>query len=286
MISQRPSLVVYGNCQAEFLGLLLSRSSSLTSRFDVVVASNNVEVDAALKAIEPYAGSAVLLWEQHDQRPAVSVRDAVRQQLPADCAIVRYPAVGMDAFWPFYVKDPRNQAEPGFAFGRYPAGDRLAIEVSQIGLPPEDAYRRYMDLSRERMPDVNALVARDKAVQARRDAASDVGMSDFVFGNLRSTYQFWTRGHLAICVFAELLRRLLERSSEALGTFDRQTQTELQSAYAIFAGQGEFQHPIHPLVIERLGLQFVDETTRYRWLGQSWTFEEYMRRYLAFDRSW
>jgi len=284
--STRPALIIYGNCQAEFIGLLLSRAPSLTAHVDVAVASNNVQTRDALEAIAPYADRAVLFWEQHDQRPEVETREAVRSRLPSACTTLRYPAVGLNAFWPFFIKDKRNVPEPGFPFGRYPSGDRVAAEIAQLDLPPEQAYLRYMELSAEKLPDLDVLVARDASVQARRDAACDVAMSDAVFPILRSTYQFWTHGHLAASVYAHLVPRLLQQSSDVIGKPSPQTYAELEAAYEAFPGQGEFQSPIHPLVIERLGLQFADEGTKYRWFGNSWTFEEYVKRYLAFDRSW
>jgi hypothetical protein len=283
---ERPSLIVYGNCQAEFLGLLLSRVPSITAHFDVAVASNNVPLDAALAAIQPYAHCAVAFWEQHDQRPEVTVREATRSRLPASCMTIRYPAVGIEAFWPFFFRDPRNQPEPGFALGRYPGGDRVAAEIAKLGLSSERAYERYLEVSSNRMPDLEMLVARDASVQGRRDAASDVPMADVVFANLRSTYQFWNRGHLAICLMSRLLERLLDCSSAVVGSMTAQMREELQEVYRVFPGQGEFQQPIHPLVIERLGLKFVDGATKYRWFGNSWTFEEFTKRYLCFDRNW
>lgn len=285
-MSGRPVILIYGNCQAQFLHLLVTQSPSLVSRFEFVLASALVEPGNAIPPVPENAGRAVLYWEQYDQRPGLTYRDELRGSVPQDCAVLRFPAVGMNAFWPFFIKDKRNVPEPGYPWGRYPAGDRLAIEVAELGLPPARAFERYMELSRELMPDVPQLLARERAVFVQRDAGSDVEMTDFVFANLQSTYQFWTRGHLAGSVFAELLSRLFERSRSVIGDIGEAARSELQAAYARFPGQGDFQHPIHPMVAAQLGLKFVNESTKYRWFAQSWTFEEHMTRYLAFDRSW
>lgn len=284
--SPPPAIVIYGNCQAEFLGLLLGRAPSFASRFDVAVASNNVEPDAALSAIAPYADRAVLYWEQVDARPENAVRDPVRRALPDGCVTIRYPTVAMTAFWPFFVKDPRNRPEPGFPFGRYPAGDRIAMEISALGLAPDEAFDRYMEVSRENMLDVRKLAVLDLDLLARRDAASDVAMCDFVSENLRSTYQFYARSHLAACVFRELLQRLLHSSRDVVGAVQDDLRRELEALHEHLPGQAEFQQPIHPLVIEQLELQFVNASTTYNWFGRSWTFEEHMKRYLSLDRSW
>lgn len=282
----RPVILIYGNCQAQFLHLLVTQSPSLCSRFEFVLASALVEPGNATPTVPEEAGRAALYWEQYVQQPALAYRNELRACVPGNCAVVRYPAVGLNAFWPFFVKDARNTPEPGYPWGRYPAGDRLAIEVGELGLPPERAYERYMQLSREQMPDVRKLLARERDVFIQRDAESDVKMTDFVFERLQSTYQFWTRVHLAVPVFAELLSRLLERSKPVIGDIGDAARAELKDAYARFPGQGDFQHPIHPMVAEQLELKFAGERTKYRWFGESWTFQEHMTRYLAFDRSW
>lgn len=278
--------MIYGNCQAEFLGLLLSHVPSLTSRFSFVVVPYNVEPGAPLPAIAPEIDRAVLLWEQYNERAGVTLRDRMRERLPGDCRVMRYPALVMTSFWPFIQKDRRSQPEPGYPWGRYPLGDRVAAEVADLGLPPGRAFERYMELSVEKMPDVRQLLARDRTVLAQRDDACEVTIGDYVTENLQSTYQFWARAHLATPVISELLVRLLERSRNVLGDLSEVTRRELRAAGALYPGQGEFQLPIHPLVIERLGLRFADANTKYLWFGNWWTFEEQMTRYIAFDREW
>ncbi|AEO47345.1 hypothetical protein [Rhodospirillum rubrum] len=49
---------------------------------------------------------------------------------------------------------------------------------------------------------------------------------------------------------------------------------------------GPLQVPIHPYVAEAAGLAFWHPEMRYRWYDNLWTFEEYITRYLAYDRSW
>jgi hypothetical protein len=38
--------------------------------------------------------------------------------------------------------------------------------------------------------------------------------------------------------------------------------------------------PIHPLVAERLGLQFYDPDATYRWHAHEWTFRQYILHYI------
>ncbi len=239
-----------------------------------------------LCAVPDAARRAVLVWEQYDQRPSVPLREELLSIIPQNCLVVKFPAVAMNAFWPLRVKDPRNVPEPGFPWGRFPLGDRIALRIAKLGLSPSDSYSRYVEESYAVMPDVRHLLELERSVFATRDAACDIIMGDVVFARLRDTYQFWTHGHLAISLMSTLLLRLLERSASVLGATDAVTRAELATVFTRYPGQGAMQLPIHPAVIDQLGLTFVDQQSRYRWFGNAWTFEEYMTRNILFERSW
>jgi hypothetical protein len=285
MTDDRAPVIIHGNCQAQVLHLLVSRVPSLTERFSFHLVTDT-EPGAPVPAPPVEAPRAVLAWAQYDRRPDLALRDELLECVPSTCAVVRYPAVSMNAFWPFRIKCPRNRPEPGFPWGRYPIGDRVALRVAELGLPPADAFARYMEDSIRQMPDLEHRLDLDREIYARRDLACDVTMGDVAFARLRDTYQFWTYGHLAASLFATLLTRLIECSSTVLGGIDDRLRDEIAAAVAGYPGQGDMQSPVHPLVIERLGLTFVDPSTRYRWHGNGWTFEEYYTRYIGNDASW
>jgi hypothetical protein len=269
------------------MAMLTGLMPSVSQRIHVVLITNNVEPGQGTAPIPDELSRAAVLWEQYDQRSSVAARDEVRSRVPTDCAVIRYPSVAMNALWPFRVKDPRNRPDPpAYPWGRYPHGDVVAMEVAEMRLPPARAFKRYMELSHERMPDVSRLVERERSVLQQRDDRCDVQMTDFVFANLRKTHQFWTHGHLAAGVVAELILRLLRASRPVIGDLGAAAHDELEDLCERFPGQGDIQAPVHPLIIEQLGLQFFNESTLYRYFTERWTFAEYMTRYIAFDCSW
>jgi hypothetical protein len=285
MAGARAPVIIHGNCQAQVLHLLVSRVPSLNERFGFHLVTDT-EPGVPQSPPPEEAPHAVLAWAQYDRRPDLALRDELLACVPTSCAVVRYPAVGMNVFWPFRMRCPRNKPEPGFPWGRYPIGDRVALRVAELGLAPAEAFARYTELSTAQMPDLEHRLDLDREIYARRDAGCDVVMGDVVFARLRDSYQFWTHGHLASVVFSTLLTRLIACSSKIFGEIDDALRAEIAEAVASFPGQGEMQVPIHPLVIERLGLTFVDASTRYRWFGNEWTFEEYYTRYIGNDVSW
>ena len=284
---ERSVVVVYGNCQAEFVCRFLAHVPALALRYAFVPVSNVVMPGAAPAAIPAAVERAVLVFEQYDRQQHVPVRDVMRERIPASAETIRFPALNLSSLWPFSWPDERISPEPGFPWGRYPWGDRLAIEISKLGLHPEKAFRRYLELTREKMPDVRALLERDLAVAEMRDAACEVKMRPYLEAHVRSSHLFWTWGHTSGAAMAELVRQLVDASREILPhAGDRDVDEQIAVASRILPGQGREQVPVHPDIIARLGLGYLTPATRYEWFGNRWTFEEYFKRYLMLDRTW
>lgn len=286
MNARRDVVAVYGSCQAQVLAYLSARIPSLARRFAFITVTDTVEPGARPQPFPGEAERAVLVWEQFDQRPHLQLRDELRARVAPGTPTYRFPGMSINALWPFRVKDARNRPEPSYPWGRFPIGDRIALEVAALGLSGERAFAEYIRRSNGAFPDINHILELERAVARTRDASCDVGMSDFLFGRFRDTYLFWTFGHLGAPVYRELILRLLECSAAVIGNLDDAMRREIDTVIGEFPGQGELQLPVHPLVIERLGLRYLDTKTRYRWFDQRWTFEEYMTRYIEFDSSW
>ena len=284
MSAEKRVIAIYGDCQAQVLHLFASAMPSLSERFTFALITNHADPGETLPPVPPEAAHAVMLWEQYNEFADAAARDAARALLPHDCAVVRFPAMLMNAFWPFRARDTRNVAEPGFPWGRYPLGDRIAEEIAALALAPQEALAAYLERSVEQMPDLASIVAFEKRVTMERDRSCDVKMAEFLFEHLRAAYQFWSHGNVSTFVYAELFRRLFACGRDVLGEMPPTLGDELEHVSA--AHPPLFQIPIHPVVIERLGLRFATPATRYRYFGHEWTFEEYMTRYIALDRSW
>lgn len=281
------TVVLYGNCQAQFLHHVLASAPSLAAQHRFVLVTPKISPDAPVEDLPEGLDAATLLWEQYDRRDDVSMRDRMRAALPDDLEVVTFPAIGSEAMWPLRRRCPRNVPEPGYVWGRYPLSDAVIEEIADQGASGEDAYALYLERSRTAMPDPERLLDVDRYFQAKRDAECDVKMGDAVFDDVvyRTRYQFWTYSHLATDVILTLLHRLIARSSR-FARPDASARAAFQAFLDQTPGQGDFQQPIHPAVAERLGLRFVDADSRYRWFGQAWTFEQYVRKLIALDRSW
>jgi hypothetical protein len=282
----RKIVVVYGNCQATFIVFLLNQSPSFLERFELVMVNIHTPPGAQVPELPEGVENAALYWEQYDERAAIPIREETRKQIPEGCPTLVYPPLAGMAFWPFAWADSRSAPEPQYPWGRYPWGDRIGLEIARLNLPESEIFDRYMELSMQKMPDIVELARRDHFLAAKRDAACDVQIQDFLLPNYLTDYLFWTWGHTSSVLMFELIRRLFEKSEHVLGPITPEIESELQAAVTRYPAIGAEQLPIHPEVIRRLGLTFCTPDTRYRWFDQEWTFEEYITRYITLDTSW
>ncbi len=282
---QLPVVVVYGGCQAEHIAKILNRTPGVNESFRFLAVLNHAPLGEKIADFPADVERATLYWEQYDERAEVPIRERLRAALPASCKRVTFAPTIFMGFWPFAWADSRNVPESGFPFGRYPWGDRIGVQIAKRNLPTDQILDEYLRISTVEMPNVWNLLSRDLDLQERRDAASDVKIGDFVKQNLLSKYQFWTWGHPSALVLGEITHRLIQQSADELESGAR-FSFSVENSEQDLAGTGNEQLPLHPKVISDLGLQFRDAQSTYNWMGQSWTFEEYIVRYITFDTNW
>lgn len=223
--------------------------------------------------------SATMCWEQSGGDPAAEW-SALRGLLPADCDRRRFATPRMTALWPFLGSDPRLVPEGDrYPNGRYPFGDRIGASLAALQLPDDIKQLSYQAMAEKEMPDLDALLAADRAAWLRLDAAHDVKVADFIVENFRRYRLFFA----PLFPTGELLRhmvvQLLAGSPIELLCNPAQLRQELDFLLTGYLGRRE-ELPIHPHVARRFGLVWWQPGMRYRWFGNRWTFEEYAPRYI------
>lgn len=286
--SQSPAartVLLYGNCQIPFLAKFLGGIPGLNDAYRFVCQTNHGLPGEDVRLVLDDVGSDVaLLFEQIDERAHVPVREAMRARLA--CPKIVFPTYWLASMWPIDCTETRIRPEPRFPWGRYPLGDAIGLQVAELGLKGDAAFAAYMDRSARHMPNIDVRFERDLQRMRRYDRESDVPITDLVLANFRQRHWFWTWGHTAVEPLVELAQLLWRAARPVLGGTDEEARRGIAAAASGVAGIGEIQLPIHPMVIEALGLEFCNDETRYRWYDQSWTFREYITRYIEYDTSW
>ncbi len=277
--AERTTVALYGNCQAEYLVLMLEHVPALSERFAFAPVTNHgARIPADRRTLPASLSHAAIYWEQFDQHPRVDLRERVRARLPSDCRVVRYPSLGMTALWPFAAPDAREGANGSESF---PFADRVALELAGEGVPRDVAFDSYLERSRASMPALDRLLERDRRTIERRDAACDVRIGDAVFAHLRTRYDFWAWTYASGALVAELVLRLVQATPEMHDILEPDLDLQLAAIAEMAPGQSSLQVPIHPDVIEHFGLAYVTADSRYRWGAESMGFRAYIEAIVA-----
>lgn len=281
------TVLIYGNCQVPYLARMLAALDDLDGEYRFAVALNHTqpgqsEADTVSDAL--LADLALVLWQFEDRanNPAAL---ALRERLPAGCPVVRFPTYLLTCLWPFECPEPRVVSEPDYPWGRFPMGDMIGLEIAQAGLSGPLAVAAYLDLSAQKMPDLQRRYERDLARMQLHDSNCDVKLADYVQAGFRREHMFWTNGHVSDAAIGELAARVADAARPWLGGDAARARLRLREA-GRFGGMGGLQLPIHPVVAQTLGLDWYELDRPWAWYEQRWTYFEYIERYIAYDTGW
>lgn len=294
-------VVLYGNCQIPFLGTLLAAANEDLG-FLCVLNHAPPGQEAGRPSFEQISRCCLYL-EQYDSqidelaaagrvsdvhRYGLQVKKYLREHFPDGCPKIVFPSLVMTCMWPFAaIGNPRNVAEPGYVWGRYPYGNRLANEVVARGLQGASALEAYMQLSAERLPHMPTVLERAKRKLEKRDTHCDVKIADYVWARFREKHLFLSYAHVRPELVGELALRLLIAMQPFLVELDGQLpRARLLTAIEKLPDMDVMEEPIEQSVAQELGLGFYEPEMRFRWYTQQWTFSEYMTNYLDNNLSW
>jgi hypothetical protein len=270
-------ILIYANCQGEelmrtgrFMPGLAERIGFKWIPLHLVTAD-----DWSTRYGPDFMSGVEVLWEQVEAGSPSEHRLELRRRLPPGCQVLRFPPYNSLALWPFAGNDPRLAADPG----RYPWPDSVAAALSSEDLSDDALFERYMEITTQRMPDLERRLRMDVARWQAADALSDIQAAGWVERHFRDMKLFHTAGHLAAAPIAFMLRQLLERTDIVPRGDLARLSVEIDTLLRLHDGQDFESVPIHPLVAERLRLRFYDPNARYRWHAHEWTFREYIVRY-------
>jgi hypothetical protein len=186
----------------------------------------------------------------------------------------------MTALWPFLGPDPRLVYEAGrYPNGRYRFGDRIGASLAYLQLPDDIMQLSYQSMTEKEMPNLDALLADDRAAWRGLDATHDVKVADFIVENFRRYRLFFAPPFPTGELLRHMIVQLVTGSPiEAICDLSK-LRRELDFLLTGYIGRRE-ELPIHPHVAQRFGLAWWHPGMRYRWHGNHWTFEEYALRYI------
>ena len=285
-MSAKPTLLIYGNCQAEDLANLARQLTDVREIFDIEIIPPHLisERDWDTRFNEAFFADVRVVWNQVESGEPTVHRRLLESRLPPNAQMVTFPPLVLLCLWPFSGSDPRIAAAGAYV---YPWADSigasLAPSVTGQDLPDDELFAEYMRLSTEKMPDLERRLRLDASRARAVDALADIEMWDWVEERFRISRLFHTSTHLTAQPFAYLAPRLLSLTGDLSPALIARAQREAEFLLRGHRGQDLEAVPVHPLIAERMGLSWFDPDARHRWHSHAWTHREYMLKYIRWE---
>lgn len=278
------TMILYGNCQVEFITDILSIDPVAANLFRYVYVRSYRHRNELPPPSESDFRDCAILCEQVDWK-AFPYRD----RLPKATKTVRFPPLDSSLLWPFNAVNLYDEADPpAFPDGRFPYGDRIILREIDRGMSAEEVLSFYLDGWDRYRVNVKRLRELELMRLRKRDDECDVAASDLV-NDLSSEQLFWTISHPRKSLVAKLLERILSACSihEPAFRYADVLQT-IAKHPAVFPSLEAVEIPVHPRIAEELALEWYDPNASYRQYGGfTYTYAQYfeeMTRYCIENR--
>jgi hypothetical protein len=284
----KPTIVVYGNCAAQFLTGELRRFQVLTDQFDIHYV-RNFYVPPGYKSDEPVDMSALprcrfFLEQAGNFREDLQRKGAPMKEipLPPGCRRIRFPPLFMNTLWPFVTRDPRSDVsiKPWCNEGPYPPdiSNRLILEIMQEETDPDRIYDRFAAIKIKERVDLDRLHALTVAKIRTLDRESDLAMGPFIERSFSSKRLFRVQIHPAGPMLSHFCAEMF-RCLELPDALTEERRSEIETGPGIGSRDG----PIHPDIIDHFGLSWAHGLKYQHYSEGYFTYEEFIRQYIRFD---
>lgn len=204
-------VVVFGNCQASALEMMLRTNAAFAERFEFVSFPPVHEIsDAQVPELHAaVADAAVLIAQRVDEgyRDGIGLGTEMLAGLAAGATVVRWPSTYWAGYVPdlFYLRDATSAPVIGGPFDYH---DRTILEAftSNVGVT---ATCRLLE-DPERPSDARAWAAAATAELDLRGRDCDVQVTEFIASSFRDELLFFTMNHPANRMLAFIAQRITE----------------------------------------------------------------------------
>jgi hypothetical protein len=279
-MSNKPTIVLYGDCQAMVLSHGLRKLPEITDRFDVVHLWA-VKPGEPPEPVSPIASEAwkrcEAFWVQIGTTvpPAHYVAEAPDRR-------ITFSALYLPFTHPFLAADllMRPSVRHPMRFGY---SDPFLAELSETDLTGDAIYYRWEELQQRQLLAIDRVVESGTRLMVERDAQADVRLAGWAIAHTSERRLVWTRAHVAEAMSALQLDRLLR------ATFGHEVNPRGRlfgagaRAFSELHALSAQQDPVSWTTANHLGLGWWRPDYRYRiqGLGKAMTLREFVVEYVT-----
>jgi hypothetical protein len=268
----KPRVLLFGNCQGNWLVNNLRQKSELTLQHEIIYIASNPKSPLEGKIGEPefIATCSHMLW----QTAAGCKPPPFVSTLPPHVRQIRFPTLCIKWLWPMHIVDPaRHIKEPGFPDGRFSYGDRLLMKLLADGISVGDLHKRYVETDLNKMFNLDRYREIAAAELRFNDKQSDIPITELVEKTFQAHQTFSAVNHPNPIILDHLSLAL------AAAILDRPVDRNLNEPTDMSDILGHQEIPIHPQIAEHFKLQWIRPDMTWRYGAEQLTLEEYVVAY-------
>jgi hypothetical protein len=271
------NLIIFGNCQAGALLFLARQMPEIADNWHICYHEIWPDAERLKQYTSELKDADILLLQDIGEWRTHPLRDSI----PNHVRVIRYPLLYVGALWPLdaylfgdddemvKIKAAHPASDGEFLFG---FRDGLLARLREETPNPEERYRRYLKLDYPGVPDIARCAEYEEARLLRDDRRLGYEIGKFIVGHYRTERLF----HAIVHPAAPLVEVMAQQVFRKAGLV---TDTERIPPFEDYFGR--IQVPVHPQVIQTLGLRWVDEASEYNVADRKYTFEQYVRGYIS-----
>jgi hypothetical protein len=250
--------LVHANCQGDPLITYLKACPEFSRKYEVRLYVNYTRDPVPTADLQR---AAVFLYQYLPGNWNDIASERLLAHIPPTCASLCIPNMFSKRCWPFWF------GPPDFVYG-----DTLLDSLVERGLNKGQILYLYLESPLVSRQDLDGIWEQSLEQERDKEAHTPIKYLDRIEQTFRRTNLFYTPNHprrvLTDPVGAHVLDFL------ALPPLT-QGQLDMQETH-----YDECELPIHPQVIDHLGLKFVSPDTRYTIYGKRKTFAEFVENYV------
>lgn len=250
--------LIHANCQGEPLAELLSMHKEFAARYEIKAFVNYTQDHVPPADL---ARCSLLLYQWLGSRWGDLSSKAMLSRLGPLARSVCIPNLFFKSYWPLW------DSNKGIDYS-----DRLLNEFIGRGLTKAEILHLYLHTDIKKYYDLDRLVEESLEREREKERRADIKTLDLVLEGYRNRRLFSTVNHPGRELCLHVANGVLERLG--FTPLDDSTASRFSDPFP------EFVQPIHPQIVDYLGLGFVEPDRKYFVYGSYKTFEEYTACYV------
>lgn len=273
------NIIIYSTCQGGILSGLLKQSTDLQKEYRISYFTNFSKPGETKCDIpeQDLRDCALLLYHPIVSKNGGFGTDQLLAQLPDSANAYVVPYVTFGSYWPDFGKIPSSPLgrDQQYPYGRIPYRSEILDGYVASGATPSEALEAYLALGVDDVRSrVDTVFQADMRYLDRLDAQDGpIKVKDYVLDTFCKRQLFFIFNHPKTEIYGHMTNQLLSYLGHG---------PLAPEVLARFSGHVEQNLPIHPATAAALGLEFVSEDSRYPFLGETFTFAEFIQRYLDY----